>query len=524
MDKKNRMNILDLPQEMLLKILGFVLNRNNCYLVCQQFNEICCMITIKNGILCKIEWDHQLNDPEFYESVINTYKFIRSIRISMLIQTNQDSYAKIKSIIEKHGSTTKNLALENCYLFDKQKLDNLLKLVPNVETITLNQLSSTADRKQHLTEQSEDHNLHHLRELTLIDCFAMEKILELIPKGVITSFTVDIKKMNTLTKFFLKQTNIKRLSTSIKNNEIGLTQPYNHLQLHHLQIQYCHSASLPLLKSSIQNQPNLHSLELGNIGITDDIFRVICGLRQLRILKLSLNNLSTGVFGEISQLKNLTELTIDYCYNNEVMEYIKDFSFVTNNNLHVLDIMAKVSTEDLLKIRENNPNMQKIIVNVLGKLELNGDLAKNFNKIKVLKLHATDVEIKEGNYEHLLLNLELKILHLQLPIDYTIDIIKKMSAIIPNVENLKLKPLQNFTNEIFNEILISFPKLKQLTLFDCHKLSVSCVLKSIEKHGLNLDCIMLYRMNVVRKDVEYFVRTLCRPFVFESCGLQVKVK
>lgn len=442
----------------------------------------------------------------------------------MLIQTSQDSYAKIKSIVEKHGCTTKNLCLENCYLFDKQKFNNLLKLVPKVEAITLNQLSSTVGSKQQPMDQSVDHNLNHLRELTLIDCFPMEEILELIPAGVITSFTVDIKNMITLTEFFQKQTNIIRLSTSIKNNEIGFTQPYNHLQLQHLQIQYCHSASLPLLKNTIQNQPDLYSLELGNIGITDDIFRVICGLRKLRTLKLSLNNLSTGVFGEIYHLKNLTELTIDYCYNNEVMEYIKDFSFVTNNNLHFLDIMAKVSTEDLLKIRKNNPNLQTIIMNVLGKLELNDDLAKNFNKIKVLKIHATDVEIKEGNYEHLLHNPELKIFHLHFPIDFNIDMLNKMSTLIPNVEDLKLKPLQHFTNEIFNEILKLFPKLKRLTLFDCHKLTVSSVIKSIGKHGLNLEYIMIYRMNVQRRDIEYFVRTLCRPFVFESCGLQVKVK
>ena len=62
MDKKNKMKILDLPQEMLLKILEIVPNRKNCYLVCQQFNEICCMITIKSGTLCKIEWDHQVTE------------------------------------------------------------------------------------------------------------------------------------------------------------------------------------------------------------------------------------------------------------------------------------------------------------------------------------------------------------------------------------------------------------------------------------------------------------------------------
>lgn len=60
MDKKKNMSILDLPQEMLLKILKLVPNRKNCYLVCQQFNEMCCIITMKSGTLCKIEWDHQV--------------------------------------------------------------------------------------------------------------------------------------------------------------------------------------------------------------------------------------------------------------------------------------------------------------------------------------------------------------------------------------------------------------------------------------------------------------------------------
>ena len=378
--------------------------------------------------------------------------------------------------------------------------------------------------QQQTIEKCKNYNLNHLKELTLIDCFSMEEILELIPKEVITSFTVDIKNMNTLSEFFLKQTNIKRLSTSIKNNELGFTQPYNHLELQQLQIQYCHSASLPLLKNSIQNQPKLQSLELGNIGITDDIFHVICCLQELRVLKLSLNNLSTGVLWQIGQLKNLSELTIDYCYNNEVMEYIKDFSFVQNNNLHVLDIMAKVSTEDLLRIRVNNPNLQTIIINVLGKLELNNDLAKNFNKLKVLKLFATDVDIKEGNYEGLLSNPELKILHLQFPIDYTTDMLKKMSAMIPNLVDLKLKPIHKFTNELFNDILQLFPKLKKIALFDCKNLSVAPMLKSIGKYGLNLEYVMLYGMDVERKDVEYFIQDLCRPFVFESCGLQFKVR
>lgn len=446
------------------------------------------------------------------------------MRISMLIQTsNTNSYAKIRSIIEKHGSTTTNLSLENCYLFDKSKLNALLKLVPNLESLVLNQLSSMGNQQHHV-QKCEDFNLNHLKELTLIDCFSMEDILRYIPEGVITSFIVDIKNMNTLSEFFLKQTNIKRLSTSIKNNELGFTQPYNHLELEHLQIQYCHSASLPLLKNTIQNQPKLHRLELGNIGITDDIFHVICCLENLRILKLSLNNLSTGVLWQIYQLKKLSELTIDYCYNNEVMEYIKDFSFVKNNNLLALDIMAKVSTEDLLRIRENNPNLQTININVLGKLELNADLAKNFNKIKILKLFATDVDIQEANYEGLLCNTELKTLHLQFPIDFTTEMLQKMSALVPNVVDLKLKPLHKFTNEIFNEILRLFPNLNKLALFDCQKLSVVPMLKSIGKYGLNLEYVMLYGMEVERKDVEYFIKDLCRPFVFESCGLQFKVR
>lgn len=438
----------------------------------------------------------------------------------MLIQSSEDSYAKIRSIFEKHGSKTKHLCLENCYLFNKYKLDKLLKFVPNIESLTLNQLSSVQGSQQQTIDRCQDYKLNHLKELTLIDCFSMEEILELIPKGVITSFTVDIKNMNTLTAFFLKQNNIKRLSTSIKNNEQGFTQPYIHLVLQHLQLQYCHSASLPLLKNTIENHPKLHSLELGNIGITDDIFHVICCLQELRILKLSLNNLSTGVMWQICQLKHLSELTLDYCYNNEVMEYIKDFSFIKNNKLQLLDIMAKVSAEDLLRIRENNPNLQTIIINVLGKLELNAELAKSFNKLKVLKLIATEVDITDGNYEGLLFNPDLQILHLQFPIDYTIDVIRNMAATLPNLQDLKLKPLHKFTNEIFNEILNLFPKLKKLALFECKNLSVPAMFKSIRKYGLNLENIMLYGMNAERSEIEFFTKDLCHQFIFESCGLQ----
>ena len=60
MDKKNKMTLLDLPEELLLKILELLPNRKNCYLVCQQFNEMCCTITMKSGTLCKIDRDHQV--------------------------------------------------------------------------------------------------------------------------------------------------------------------------------------------------------------------------------------------------------------------------------------------------------------------------------------------------------------------------------------------------------------------------------------------------------------------------------
>ena len=433
----------------------------------------------------------------------------------MLIQSTEYSFSQIRSIFEKHGGNLKHLSLKNCYLFTKNKLDKLLRLVPNIESLALHHLCTDQRTQQQTIDKFKDYKFNYLKELSVIDCFSMEEILELIPEGVITSFTVDVLNMNTLKEFFMKQTNITRLRTSVKNNEQGFTQPYNHLKLQHLQLQYCHSASLPLIKITIENQPKLHILELLHIGITDDIFAAICCLKELRILKLSFNNLSTGVVFQMCQLKQLSELTVDYCYNNEVMEYIKDFSMIKNNKLQALDIMVDVVDEDFIRIRENNPNLQNINLKLLGKLNLNTELAKNFNKFKVIKIFATEIDIEPGNYESLLYNPHLQILHLELPMNYTIDVIRNMATMLPNMEDLKLKPINSkFTNETFNEILKLFPKLKELRLSEANNLSICSIFKSIEKYGLNLKIIMLLGLNAKRSEIDFFINSLSHQLIF----------
>lgn len=60
MNKNKKMILIDLPNELLVDILELVPNRKNCYLVCHQLNDLCCMMTKKIGTTCHIETECQV--------------------------------------------------------------------------------------------------------------------------------------------------------------------------------------------------------------------------------------------------------------------------------------------------------------------------------------------------------------------------------------------------------------------------------------------------------------------------------
>ncbi|CAO1408701.1 unnamed protein product [Diamesa hyperborea] len=182
-NKNQVKELLELHEEVLIKILEYVPRRNDCHLVSHRFNFLCNLV---QGVCLNLKPEPQLQDEMFYKSILETERNISKIVINDENGTFNLDTKKLSQIFQLFGMTLKHLEMRDCHISDKELVD-ILHDVPNIKSLILNntdvtdaaydaicKLSSLKTLELNLDTVSRDeiHKLSNLTKLTdlNIDC------------------------------------------------------------------------------------------------------------------------------------------------------------------------------------------------------------------------------------------------------------------------------------------------------------------------------------------------------------------
>jgi hypothetical protein len=258
----------------------------------------------------------------------------------------------------------------------KREVIKLLNIAAKTEVLLFYDVEFLKEEEEEILEDSRCFGLKKL-QFNLCTCITPKIILK-VPCNVLKNVTIEncIIDKETLRKIFDQQKSIEELEfdpyyvdpTSMKD-----------MKLKKLKLM-CnrHVAEI------IQNQMQLQSLDLSKAHIGDVEFLKVCKLIHLKSLKLWIDRVSWEILDNLSNLKNLDELSLNY--DRLEVEYVRNVTRIRMENIRKLKIKfprLKITAESFAEMSQNMVNVKHLHVSNQS-IGVIGALLENFKNLETL--------------------------------------------------------------------------------------------------------------------------------------------
>lgn len=406
------------------------------------------------------------------DSMIKSNRIIKKMKIEHSNCTVY--YHKLKQLFRKLGSHLEELEMDYIKI-TPIKLSKLLNLLPNLKYLRLDPRGEDKTitkrkwfRKLLFQRKPKCLMLNNLKCLTLNSCnHDHERVFRSLPEGVIKHFTRTMCEGRNVEKFMKIQKNIKNLSLCYRNETESIE--FEHLELTEFK---CHLTDCTTLLNVINTQPKLTKLSLERVKINDVIFNQIMNLHELKSIKISIKGVTSEQYINIAKLISLQELGVIDASSSFIyaLSQCKDLH-LKKINLRFEDVDDAVDSMDLIKISQNNPELNYLKID---KLYVPQSVLKAFlincRNMEVLEFtkYLGYEEIVFGSLngildDTLLFNYNLKTLVLpNLSFDFSYQ--DNFISNFPNLIRLRLMMENKYNWERFQLLLNGLPKLKIIEL------------------------------------------------------------
>ncbi|CRK92513.1 CLUMA_CG006069, isoform A, partial [Clunio marinus] len=466
--KMQDVEILNLPDEILLCIFEYVniSSRKNVSQVCWKFYELICIVE-RDCHPLEIS-NQQICDAGIRSSIVKSYRKFEHLKID-INYIAVDNIEYILDVMGKFGERLKRFKLwssnpDQDSEFTTEGLIKILDCLPNVEDLTLTNIHFQSDLN--VNHDKSEFNMHKLKKLEINVCsFMFPNILHKIPKNTLRDliflpFEFDVSSFQ---KFFNQQTNIRKLEV-FEFQDIN----FNHLELEHLKIFL--TFELPAV---LRQQPKLRYLELNENDMDNEIFTVMCDLKNLEVAKMSHGQVSCNIFNSLKKMSNLKELQLWTNRDDDECHHLLEFSMMHSLQIEKLTLLCperKISEDILIQLSQHFRKLKHI--------EFLSSRIVNINLIKTILEYFPNLELIVFEFyfhppeDILIISEDLRhenLKQLEVTNNKTFNVentrtLLKLISVCPNLERIIISKLTGIVHEDLQQILDDHPKLTHLSL------------------------------------------------------------
>ncbi|XP_037034892.1 uncharacterized protein LOC119073490 [Bradysia coprophila] len=533
-----------LPNELLLKILGYLPNNKSVALVSRRFYDAVCTLDAKDERLILHVYEPKEKNDRFIRSVMNTTRPIRNVLVNFASVEREVVFGVLKKFTENIDYLSVCAEKGSDYL-------EAIELVPNVIHLELVSLAScnyipSTKKARHDDENNKVLNLLRLRKLQMDRCLNSDvvEMFNRLPDELLNELSLLASHLSRSYELFQKQRNITKLTITRcrcncvcdhKAMIIRDASIFDHLQLKFLEWQ-ADKFEDANVGSVLAKQKNLESLRLVAMKISVDLLNVITDqLRKLHTLEIGITNLPTDAVKKITKLENLTDLTL-WSDDEDSTEVFRELAKLDNSRITALNIQHCFGIPDdvIASMSRSLPNLKRIAVHCVFSINTFSAILKHFNYVEAVHLDAADIswdaKDRTGNCESLLKrgydNHKLTELRISYPIAYSLKMVEKMVAYYPHLKRLVFFPTNRLFYNPFVGILKGFKELESLfilrSLYEVKKRYYD--LNLIVEHGINLKFVALLDLELVGHDVLMIEESVRKKFGFIQYDRKLGVK
>jgi hypothetical protein len=469
------LNILELPNEVLLKIFSYIHGFKHHYKLsttCKRFYELSCEF-----IDCRLKIDssfvsNRISTPyldydDMIDSILNSK---RKITLLVLFYEGFSRYykedtwickkefdSKLKRILERHGSRIEELQVVGQALSTEEVL--MLNLMPNLNEIGLR----IVNNKKWDVPEDFKLNLPKLREITIYDStLPVYRLGNHLPDDVLTHAKVYHSGLSVPLSFIAKQRNLKKL----------ILDEFTDLDASQLKLEYLETRS----KFDFRGQDKLKRLNFRGPRDASDMNAVATELKSLEHLVM---DHPVEDFSPLRVIKSLKKLEVSG---------VRMGTFLTLQSNFVTELHIEVNIEYIIneltigQLANGCPNLIKFTLKSFQATILH----KQVNRILSLwpRLETLECRFNMQRYKYVEGVEHEHLKYLEMVDDYQNEEVIQLVTNCKRLESLKIKCLtkQNF----LKNLLVNRPTLKILCAYSMSKKNdFAQVLVSF---GKNLTC------------------------------------
>lgn len=312
-----------------------------------------------------------------------------------LIACEDDTLLWITELFKEFGKNFKNVELNYVYI-SLSGLRTLLQLCPNLESLTMQSVTTVVVSGQvsdSVPWISRFTLSKSLRKVSMLYCnkTSQQIALEFMP-GTIQTFEICSDDLQFLQEFFAQQKKIKSLTMKYYGEKIIVPQTVYKMKLQELSLVLKGYTSDDCFMTNIikSQRLNLKVLDLSSSRISDETFLILCNVKKLETLKLVVNEVKADIFGKITSLVNLKELTVIKNDGVEDMTHLYSLtSWCYRNKLRKLEILYPTMTikETIyIPLAEAMPDLEDFTINSALSGSMIVNIVYRFKVLKSLKL------------------------------------------------------------------------------------------------------------------------------------------
>jgi hypothetical protein len=439
---------------------------NNVHLACQNLHQIA---NLHVNPKFRFDW----NSPKILTSLVESSRIFEELEFLMecdhLLHPN--SFEMIRGFINFTGLHIKSLISRGVKV-DPQLLQNLLDMLPNLEALELNAVSSNSSEELFKWDLKST----KIERLKMDDCTGLDNLLESLEKCAIKNLELEDwpeRKTEVLWKFLKAQEKkLKKLKLTTAS-EFNLLDDLKDLRLEYLQFYASDRVSYKFL----DHQVDLKILRLINCVVSDEALDLVCGLKNLETLELTGDGSNLNNLRKLENLGKLKRLVVP---GNNILDHMKFGAF---HDLEELDAAFEgASVEPIQEMSRITPNLKKLVIHSAASETINV-LLETLNNLETVKVQGVLWE-SSGKVHP-------KLKHLAVYSEFKLNT-EQFSQQFPNLEYLKIDHCSlEVTGSFFMTLLSGLKQLKTLYMkiwsSSDSELDPDLILQYFQEHGNHLE-------------------------------------
>jgi hypothetical protein len=398
---------------------------------------------------------------------------------------NSENFDLVRDFISSTGPYIKQLTIVgDCDLeVDQGVLQNLLNLLPNLESLTLK------DIREVKGESRWDLKLQKIERVKIKECSArFGSLLDSLGQCVVKEASLVGMYFSPFPSEF-----VLRFLKAQENNLEKLTLS---------------NVDLEMLNDLKKLRENLKILKLGTNDFSDKALDMICELTKLETLQLYYIDDNGFNWNKLLKLKNLKTLRAGYEISENILEHLNSELGIFNDLEHLEGPFADVTEEQMKELKKIAPNLKSIEIQYLREDSSFSMMMENlasFEKLESVTYHGT-WELSE---EQKFICPKIKSFDGAVVGRHSAEQVTKM---LPNVEYLTIQSSDFNINQLIAFFLIQLKHLKKLSFEymrrDAH-FDPEYILRCFEDYGKNLMEIHLeYSKHRIENEVSLYTMLL----------------